>query len=293
MIDEAVDVGGGACLSTTTEGGGRPLVWCHGGPGGVDNLAPLAGLVSDGALVHRYEQRGCGRSSGRGPFTMRRSVQDLEALRHYWGHDRWVVGGHSFGAALALAYAMEHQEATEAVVWLSCIVRLDGQPDWFDTYRRLRLDRIRREDRARYLDLLRLREEQTERDPSVAHELRMLLIPAEFARSDVAESIAGTLSAELAAVNDEVNTNLGRDFERFFADPGVRQQLHRLHVPILLVHGDADPRPFASVEALAEELPNAQVVKLNDAGHFPFWEAPHELRRVLAAFLASLSQAGS
>jgi proline iminopeptidase len=288
MIDEVVNVGDGARLSTTTEGGGRPLVWCHGGPGGVDNLAPLAGLVSDGALVHRYEQRGCGMSSGHGPFTMRRSVQDLEALRHHWGHDRWIVGGHSFGAALALAYAMEHHEATEAVVWLSCIVRLDGQPDWFDTYRRARLDRIRREDRGHYLDLLRLQEEQTERDPGVAHEFRMLAILAEFARSDVGESVRGTLSAELAAVNDEVNEKLGRDFEHFFADRGVREQLHRLHVPVLLVHGAADPRPFASVEALAQELPNAQVIQLKDAGHFAFWESPDELRRVLAAFLASL-----
>jgi proline iminopeptidase len=219
---------------------------------------------------------------------MRQSVEDLEALRQYWRHDGWVVGGHSFGAALALAYAMEHQEATEAVLWLSCIVQLDGQPDWFDAYRQLRLERIRREDRPRYLDLLRLREEGTERDPAVAHELRMLAIPSEFARPDVAESVRDTLMAELAAMNDEVNTMLGRDFERFFADPDIPQRLHCLDVPILLIHGAADPRPFASVEALAEELPNAQVVQLEDAGHFAFWEAQGELQRVLAAFLLSL-----
>src|ERR671922_2421357 len=126
MREEAVEVDDGARLWTVTEGDGRPVALCHGGPGGTDTLAPLARLLVDGCRVHRYEQRACGRSSGGRPFTMRRWVADLDALRRHGGHRRWVVVGHSFGAAVALAYALEHPDRTEAIVYLSCVVRLEG-----------------------------------------------------------------------------------------------------------------------------------------------------------------------
>jgi len=53
-------------LWTSTQGQGVPIVLNHGGPGGYDHLEPLAGLIDDVALVHRYDQRGSGRSSRRG-----------------------------------------------------------------------------------------------------------------------------------------------------------------------------------------------------------------------------------
>jgi len=71
-------------------------------------MAPVAEMVEDLALVHRYDQRGSGRSRSDGPFDVASFVADLEALRRHWRHDRWLVGGHSWGANLALFYALAH-----------------------------------------------------------------------------------------------------------------------------------------------------------------------------------------
>ena len=153
--EETVELDDGARLWTVTQGAGRPAVLCHGGPGGTDTLSPVATMVTDLARVHRYEQRACGRSSGGPPFTIARSVADLEALRIHWGYRSWVVAGHSFGAALALAYALEQPDRTEAVIFMSCVVRLAGQPDWYSQYRRARLERMPEPIRQRYLRLRR------------------------------------------------------------------------------------------------------------------------------------------
>jgi hypothetical protein len=67
----------------------------------------------------------------------------------------------------------------------------------------------------------------------------------------------GTARGELAAVNGEVNRKLGADFQRLFATATVRQRLRQLDVPVLLVHGDADPRPVAAGQALAAECSRA------------------------------------
>jgi proline iminopeptidase len=285
--EEYVLTDDGARLWTATLGAGRPFVWCHGGPGDPDTLAPVAGMLADAALVHRYEQRACGRSTGGPPHTMARSVADLEALRRHWRHARWLVGGVSFGAALALAYAAEHPERVEGVAFVSCLVRLAGQPDWFEAYRRARLELIPAPARARYLELRRLRQEGRDADPALAAEARRLALAAEFADGETARRFADQLEAELAAVNHEVNRDLGEDFFRYFAAPGLRPRLRALACPVLLVHGAADPRPVEAVEALSAELPRARLVRLPGAGHFPLWEAPEALRGHLRAFVAS------
>jgi proline iminopeptidase len=288
-VEEMIEVDDGARLWSVTEGTGIPVVLCHGGPGDTDNLGPVSAMIADLARVHRHEQRACGRSSGSPPFTMARSIADLEALRSHWGHDRWVVAGHSFGAALALAYALEHPVRTTAVVYGSCVVRLKGEPDWHDRYREDRLRRIPEPLRARYLELRQLRDEHDELDAASDTELRRLGALTEFANPETAERLTSRLIAGLAKVNHRVNRELGEDFVRFFAASGVQRRLQDLDVPVLLVHGAADPRPIDAVETLAAELPRARLVRLEGVGHFPWWEAPDVFRDVLRKFLGSLA----
>jgi pimeloyl-ACP methyl ester carboxylesterase len=66
----------GCRLWTARSGRGDPLVLCHGGPGFWDTFGDLAVLLGDVATVHRWDQRGCGRSERRGPYTVARSLAD-------------------------------------------------------------------------------------------------------------------------------------------------------------------------------------------------------------------------
>ncbi|WP_349362067.1 hypothetical protein [Streptomyces sp. H27-C3] len=57
----------GVELWASAEGEGEPVLLCHGGPGTWDTLDDVAGLLAGRAAVHRWDQRGCGRSEWRGP----------------------------------------------------------------------------------------------------------------------------------------------------------------------------------------------------------------------------------
>lgn len=105
------------------------------------------------------------------------------------------------------------------------------------------------------------------------------------ADAEAAEQLVELQEAELGAVNGEVNRKLSADTLRVFATPTVRRRLRELHVPVLLIHGDADPRPLAAVEALAAVLPHSRLVVLDRVAHFPYWEAPETLRRLVREFL--------
>ena len=79
-------------------------------------------------------------------------------------------------------------------------------------------------------------------------------------------------------VNEVVNLELGADFARYFAASSVPDRLRGLHVPVLVMHGDADPRPVAAAKALAAMLPRSIMVVLSGIGHYPHLEAPEPFR---------------
>lgn len=112
----------GARLWTARQGSGPGMALCHGGagmwglprPGGVDgrrpgDRSPLR-PASVWALVRRRTLHG-GRLS-------RRS----RSAAGHWGYERWIVGGHSWGASLALAYCLPIRRGH----WASCISPAPG-----------------------------------------------------------------------------------------------------------------------------------------------------------------------
>lgn len=132
MREERVDVGG-AHLWTARSGSGRPLMLCAGGPGCCDYYDPVAPLIEAAAEVLRHEQRGCGRSDAGATYDLATTLADLDALRAHFGFERWSVGGHSWGADLALAYALEFPGRVDALLYV-CGKGIHDDRSWHATY---------------------------------------------------------------------------------------------------------------------------------------------------------------
>jgi proline iminopeptidase len=109
----------GCRLWATEVGAGGPLIVCHGGPGLWDMFGSLADSLAGEVRMIRWDQRGCGRSDRRGPYNVARSVADLDAVRAGYGLDRAAVLGHSWGATLALRYALDHPDRVSALIYMS------------------------------------------------------------------------------------------------------------------------------------------------------------------------------
>jgi proline iminopeptidase len=270
-------------VATTGAEGGVPMVLAHGGPGLWDNLEPLAALVDDVAVVHRWDQRGCGRSDRVGPYTVARMVADMEVVRLHAGVDRWVVAGHSWGALLALYYAVTHPGRLLALVYLSG----NGMPDsWVATNRMLtREEEARRttaEQRGRRDELAAM----PARTVAEERELRLLSWCADVAPGlDASRLLAADLDAPWE-ISFEANASLGADGRARVGE--LRAGLGRVDVPALVVHGVHDPRPLAGAEEVASLLPRARLVTL-DTGHTPWIEDPAASADVVRAFLCDVA----
>ena len=125
-------------LWTCTSGpkDGEPVLLCNGGPGCCDYLVPVAEMLADKRVI-RFEQRGCGRSTADGKYDLLTAIEDMERVRRYYGVEHWIVGGHSWGANLALAYAMTYPSRAAALLYIAGN-GIHNDRSWSEEYHRNR-----------------------------------------------------------------------------------------------------------------------------------------------------------
>jgi proline iminopeptidase len=81
-----------------------------------------------------FDQRGCGRSRPHASVndnTTWHLVADIERIRAELGLEPGVVFGGSWGATLALVYAIAHPEAVRHLVLRGVFLMTEGELDWF------------------------------------------------------------------------------------------------------------------------------------------------------------------
>jgi len=98
---------------------GIPALFLHGGPGSGCREDHRRFFDPARYRIILFDQRGAGRSSPRGCLEHNRTedlIGDIETLRQFFGIERWLVFGGSWGATLALLYALAHPAALLALV---------------------------------------------------------------------------------------------------------------------------------------------------------------------------------
>ncbi len=276
----------GARLWTACQGSGPSVVLLHGGPGMWDYLGPVAGMIDDLATVYRYDQRGCGRSTGEPPYDVATAVADLDALREHWGLHEWVVAGHSWGATLALAYCLEHPDHTRAMVYLS---GTGVNPAWRDEFHGNLMAALGPEGQREMEHIReRLATAEGEERSAASRELSAVLISAYVADRTLGRELARSLFIDNLEVNYEVNAALGEDAYRLLEGGELRERLPALRIPTLVLHGEADPLPARPARELAALLPNAELAILPGTGHLPWLERLDAFRDAIWRFLTGL-----
>ena len=258
-------------------GTGEPLILCHGGPGLWDMFGPLAGELAGHVPVIRWDQRGCGRSARRGPYSMARSVADLDALRRWSGADRVALLGHSFGATLALRYALDHPERVSALAYVSG-TGLGWA--WHEEFQQRTADRLGPV--APRMAELRSRD----RDAAEDRELAILSWSAEFTGGDAMRN-AEAMATPWFGINHDCHDAIWTELKQSWSEPALVPRCKQLEVPVLIIDGATDLRPRWAVDSLAQALPVVTRVIFPAAGHLPWVDAPAEFRDTLLGFLGA------
>lgn len=265
-------------------GSGTPVVLLSGGPGfDVDYMLPVA----DAFPAHRrilFEQRGTGRSVTKTlaaeDMTLAVAIEDLESLREHLKESRLFLVGHSWGAMLAMAYAVAHPDRLDRLILIG-----SGGPT-LEGGGRLE-DNIRARMRPEDVEAERYWSEAATHGVSadkVALETARALTPAYFYDRTKGLSFAramtdGSLDAESSAM-------LFADLEKNY---DVRAGLRMMERPTLIIHGHQDPMGDKTAEDLRALIKSSSLMYLDKSGHFPWIEQPEAFRAAIATFLAGAS----
>ena len=113
---------------------GQPVIVFHGGPGGGCSPAMRRYFDPRHYRIVLFDQRGCGRSRPHASITANTTwhlVRDVETIRTTLGIDRFIGFGGSWGATLALIYAITHPDRVADLVLRGVFLMTRAELQWF------------------------------------------------------------------------------------------------------------------------------------------------------------------
>lgn len=250
-------------LYETQGSGNEVVIVLHGGPGlPHEYYHPMLSNLSRYARLVYFDRRAdmASQPDKHGPASVAEMADDVEALRQTLGVDRVTLLGHSFGAIIALNYALRYGDHTKRLILVSGAAAVE---DPMQAEKRL-VQSLSPTEMSRYRDeggknnanpCERVRRRYAVLYPHYFYKL----IPYEFERGFYTVYF-DSLAKKLALANERQELD-------------VRSKLAAIKAPTLVVAGRHDlATPVTQSFELAQGLPQSRFVVLEHSGHFPIFE---------------------
>jgi non-heme chloroperoxidase len=249
-------------------GCGPTLLMLHGITDSWRSFEPVLAHLPPDQHAIALTQRGHGGSDKpEHGYSTRDFVADAAAFARELYLERVIVVGHSMGAANAMRLAIDHPGLVRAVVAAGAFASFADKTDlaaWV----------------AQHIAALT--------DP----------VPRTLARQFQLDTLAAPVAAGwVDTVTDESLRVPARVWRAAFAgllDDDFSAELHRIAVPMLVIHGEADAFvPASDAQRLRRTLADARLASWPGAGHAMHWEQPERFAREITRFVAPFAARAS
>jgi L-proline amide hydrolase len=288
MIEGAMPFGDGETWYRVTgslDEGGTPLVALHGGPGAThDYLLSLLDLAGDRPVVH-YDQTGNGRSShfpdrGAEFWTVDLFVRELHQLVEHLGIGEHHILGQSWGGFLAEEYALTQPKG------LRSLVLADTAASWSDFA--AEANKLRAFLPPDVEATLRKHESAGTTDDPEYMEACLVFYSRHVCRIEWPAEVA--VSFEWLERDPTVYNTMNGPSEFHIIgsckDWQVKDRLHEIRVPTLIVSGRHDEATPALQQVLLDGIEGSRWVCFEESSHMPHVEEREEYMRVVGDWLA-------
>lgn len=254
-----------------------------------DDFQRLAHDQTQDRTVVFYDQRNRGQSDAVTDAAKLRNgvhhdVDDLEAVRRHLGVERVDILGHSYLGLAVILYAMKYPQHVRRVIQIGAI-----QPALVKQYAAhlTGADATLAEVSA---ELARLQLQATTEEPAVPQEKWWPLMSRLFVVNAADAGRVGTYAATLPNERNSITHFTRNILPSLLQLHLTKEQLAKVQAPVLTIHGMRDRQaPYGGAIDWVEMLPNAQLVTIKEAAHFPWIERPAEVFGAIEGFLVGVS----
>ncbi len=270
-------------------GRGQPIIVLHGGPD-FDHgylLPDLDRLAQFYRLIY-YDQRGRGKSAADvlpEDVTLASDVEDLDTVRQHFGLKSAALLGHSWGAVLALEYALRHPERVSEIILMN---PAPVSASDLAVFRKVYLAKLGA-DMERQREIVSSAAYKAGDPEAVAARYRLHFKPA-LARSQDYEKLMAVMKAGFISQGREGILKARAAEDQLMRDTwdkagyDLLPSLRTLRIPALVIYGDHDFIPGDIATHIAQAIPSAQMITLDGCGHFAYLECPDEVRMAFQDF---------
>jgi pimeloyl-ACP methyl ester carboxylesterase len=251
------------------EGGGIPIIFLHGTSSSLHTWDKLTSYLKNDGRIIRMDLPGFG-LTGPHPekdYSLNAYIQFLDAFTKYIGVSQFIIAGNSWGGLLAWYYASQHQQKVAGLILIDAAgYRMSKIPKRFLACRYILGRWILRHTMSRWF---------------IKNGLKDVF------------SISGLIDNSMVTRYMDLTLRAGNrqaflDFIRKRERPDLKL-LQRIHSSTLILWGRLD-NMYGVEQAFAfqENLSNAIVAIVENAGHVPMEEAPDVCARHIREFIDML-----
>jgi len=266
--------------------GDEGLLLLSGGPGCPSNfLQDSHGLYANNGLkVVTWDQLGCGlsdRITDKSLWNIPRFVEEVEAVRQFYGLKKVHLLGQSWGGVLGLEYCLAHPENVSTFIVTSSAFNIPLMQRGFERHKlALGHETVR---------MITQREAEGTTEHPEYQAAFMLLAHRHLCRLEVwPESLKASMDIHLPMLSTVFGNYLFnctgslRNYDR-------TGDLHKVKQPCLVIQGEYDYIIPECAVLSRDYLPNAELHVMRNCSHTTFFEDPENYHRILGSFLAKHS----
>lgn len=276
-------------LYVRVSGKGPPVIVLHGGPDFDHSyLLPDLDRLSDEFRLIYYDQRGRGKSAENvnpNEVTLLSDLNDLDRVRQHFGLNSVALLGHSWGAVLALEYALRRPTRVSHLLLMNPAPASAAD---VAAFRKIYIEKLGA-DMDRQRAIVASAAYQKGDPDTVAARYRTHFKPS-LARAEDYEKLMVRMQAAFRSQGSEGIVKARAVEDRLMLDtwqvPGydLTPKIRSLRVPTLVIAGDHDFFPIEVAAHISDAIPKAQLVTMKGCGHFAYLECPGEVHNALVGF---------
>jgi proline iminopeptidase len=243
--------------------------------------------LADAFRLIYYDQRGRGKSARNvrpDDVSLASEIDDLDHMRESLRLDVVALLGHSWGGLLAMEYAIRLPDRVSHLVLMNSIA---ASHDDRLLFRKAYLQRLA--DKWEQMQALAATLEYAQGDPDIVaayYRIHYSIALAHRAHLDpLVDRLRASFTAENILQGRAIEDRLWSE-TLGLSDYTLLPQLTELHIPALILHGEDDFVPVACAAHIAEAIPGARMVVLQDCGHFSYMEVPDKVHKEITGFFA-------